>query len=256
MGIYIYIYIRNHTYTFLAIVNLIIMVYKNQAIGESLLWWFRDEYWLHKSVQNIEYSFSNGTYKIFSEKVISVFLSRYSVRRTIQAGADNEELFTTELVNTNFVRSIKKGEFKKLDQYATMFESSSKVSLKSALSKFATLYNPQEFIMYDSRSRKGMHRIREVISDKINDRITYKKIDNYTNYVKYAKILCEEYEDDVLIGILSYLDDSLIKDFLINNIDAFKLRIVDKWLWLEGYDKNKPNKIKTLDYIEIVNSEM
>ena len=110
------------------------MSYKNQAIGESILWWFRDEYWLHRSVQNIEQTLKNGTYKIFSEKVISVFLSRYSIRRTIRAGDKMEELFTTELVNTNFVSSVKNGEFEKLDHFSTMFESSAKTSVKSALS--------------------------------------------------------------------------------------------------------------------------
>ncbi len=231
------------------------MNYKNQAIGESLLWWFRDEYWLHKSVQNIENSFDNRTYKIFSEKVISVFLSRYSVRRTIEKGKDAEELFTTELVNTNFVQSIKRSEIDKLEYYSTMFESSSKSSVKSALSKFATLYNPNQYIMYDSRSRRGMHRLGNLISKTINEKITYSKIDNYSNYVKYAKELSNQYDDETLKGILYNLEDSKIKTFLFNNINAFKLRIVDKWLWLEGYGSVMPTKINTIEYIEIINNE-
>ncbi|MBT8232444.1 MAG: hypothetical protein HKN51_17740 [Saprospiraceae bacterium] len=232
-----------------------IMAFKNQAIGESILWWFRDEYWMHRSFQNIEHCLKNGLHKIFSEKVISVFLSRYSIRRTIQAGSNFEELFTHELVNTSFLSSVKNGEFEALDQFSTMFESSSKSSVKSALSKFATLYNPNEYIMYDSRSRKGMHRIRNLISNRLNEKITYAKIDIYSNYVKYAKSLSEEYEDEKLVGLLSNLDKSKVKDFLLQNINAFKLRIVDKWLWLEGYNDIKPSKIKTSDYIDLVNNE-
>jgi len=231
------------------------MTYKNQAIGESILWWFRDEFWLHKSVQKIENSFHNGTYKIFSEKVISVFLSRYSVRRTIEGGKNNVELFTTELVNTNFLESVKESEIGKLEHFSTIFESSAKSSVKSALSKFATLYNPDEYIMYDSRSRRGMYRLRSLISKNTNEKITYSKIDNYSNYVKYAKELSNVYDNETLKGVLHNLEESEIKSFLLNNINAFKLRIVDKWLWLEGYGDEMPTKINTIEYIEIVNNE-
>lgn len=47
--------------------------YKKQAIGESILWWFRDEFWLHKSIQNIEYSLQNDESMVYTEKVLSVF---------------------------------------------------------------------------------------------------------------------------------------------------------------------------------------
>lgn len=207
-------------------------------------------------VCSIENSLTNGTSKVFSEKVISVFLNRYSVRRTIKGNKENEELFTSEIVSTNFLKSVKNGEINKLEDYSKIFESSSKSSLKSALSKFATLYNPNEFVMYDSRSRKGMYRLSSDISKILNESITYSKIDNYSNYVKYAKVLSDQYDDETLKAVLMNLDDSKIKSFLLSNIKAFKLRVVDKWLWLEGYDKVKPTKIKTIDYIEIINNEI
>lgn len=231
------------------------MLYKDQAIGESILWWFRDEYWLHKSIQNIEKSLSNGTSKIFSEKVISVFLGRYSIRRTIQAGEVNAEKFTSELVETGFLNSVKQGQFEKIDQFSTVFKSGAKSSIKSALSKFATLYNPNVYIMFDSRSRRGMHRIRKLIGGKLDDNLTYKEIDNYSNYLRYAKALTEEYEDEKLVSILANVNDSDIRKYLLKNLNAFKLRIVDKWLWLEGYNSIKPNPINVTEYIEIVNSE-
>ncbi len=231
------------------------MTYKNQAIGESLMWWFRDEFWLHKSFQKIENCFHNGTDKIFSEKVISVFLNRYSVRRTIEGGRRSEELFTNELVSTNFVQSVKNSEIDKLEHYASKFQSSAKSSVKSALSKFATLYNPDHYIMYDSRSRRGMYRLRSLISKGANEKITYSKIDNYSRYVQYAKELSKKYDDETLKRILFQLEESNIKSFLLNNINAFKLRIVDKWLWLEGYSDEKPFKTNEIQYIEILNSE-
>lgn len=231
------------------------MTFKNQAIGESLLWWFRDEYWLHKSLMNIENSLLNGLSNIYSEKVISVFLSRYSIRRTIKKNLESEKLFTHELVETEFVKSVKNGKIEQLEHYSSVFESSSKSRIKSALSKFATLYNPDQFIMYDSRSRKGMHRLRHVISKISDEKITYEKIDNYSNYVKYAKILSEKYDEQTLKGIVANLEESEIREFLTANINAFKLRIVDKWLWLEGYDKVKPTKFRTIDYIELINNE-
>lgn len=232
------------------------MYYKNQAIGESVLWWFRDEYWLHKSVQNIEQSLLNGTHHVFSEKVISVFLSRYSVRRTFRAGRYYENLFTEELVRTGFLKTIKDGKYQELDTFSSSFKSSSSSSIKSALSKFATLYNPYEFIMYDSRSKRGMYRLSDRLSNKFSERVTYNKIDSYSNYVDYAKSLSEEYDDETLKAVLSGLHPSKIKDFLLENMEAFKLRIVDKWLWLEGYGSEKPTTIKTSDYIKIINNEM
>lgn len=231
------------------------MDYKNQAIGESIFWWLRDEFWLHNSLQNIENSLDKGTSELFTEKVIGVFLNRYSVRRTIQKGKKSEQLFTSEIVNTNFLNTVKKGEIDQLEYYSKIFKSSSEPSLKSALSKFAALYNPKEFVMYDSRSRKGMHRLRKPILKVLNETITYSKIENYSNYVTYAKILSNTYDNQHLKDILNSLSNSEIKNFLLENLDAFKLRIVVKWLWLEGYSGMKPVKIDPLDYIEILNYE-
>jgi len=231
------------------------MTYKNQAIGESILWWYRDEYWLHKSLQNIGVCLENGTSNIVAEKVIAVFLNRYSVRRTIKSKKGNDDLFLRELINSGFLNSVKNGEIGKLDYYARQFESSAKSSVKSALSKFAALCRPDHYIMYDTRSRRGMHRLKDEISSIVEERVTLKKIDNYSNYVKYAKILSERYEDEVLSDYISKLETSNVKDFLSQNLLSFKLRIVDKWLWLEGYHKVKATKFNTIDYIDLVNNE-
>ena len=232
-------------------------MYKEQAIGECLLWWIREEFLFHQNFRKIEFFFEENKVQLCADHVISIFLRRYSIRRTIKGNKDYDyvELFTRELLSTKFLETIKEKRISEIDNFSNRFQSKSKDSIKSALSKFATLYDPSEYVMYDSRSRKGMYRLKNVLEAKLDYRITYGKIDKYENYVSYAKELSKEIDENQLLDVLKKIGDFASIKYLRENLLSFKLRIVDKWLWLEGYHTVKPRNYSIDDYVRIIKYE-
>ncbi len=169
------------------------MKFKDQAIHEAIYWWCRDEYFLHQVLSNFDNEITTLGKQFVEEKVIGYFLRLYSVRRTIQKGEEGVTKFTRELSSTGFYKCVMEDDCEALEEFASQFSSATEGSIKSALSKLATLCNPSKFVMFDSRSRRGMHRI---YNGFLKDKITYEQIDDYNHYTTLSARLAEYFPEE------------------------------------------------------------
>jgi len=209
------------------------MKFKEQAIEEAINWWIHDEYYYHNVFSNLEKAIDEMSIEFISNAVFSMFLKQYSVRRSLKAGVNTPRSFLKEIMDEGFYKSVKNGKTNQIDELHDKFDSASNNSVKSALSKFSALCNPSKFIMYDTRSRKGMHYI---LNNEIEEGATYKEIDCYESYCKFAIQVSKKYRDQELDRALDHVKSDFRANFLIQNKDAFKLRVVDKLCWLHGMD--------------------
>lgn len=223
--------------------------YRDQAIGEALHWWVRDEFYLYNLFSNLDESLDVMDISFFSELVFGTFLKQYSVRRTIKGGKTEEKNFLLEIKEKGY-ESFINGEVGNVDELKNSFNSSTG-SVKSALTKFATLCNPSQFVMFDSRSRKGMH---TVMNQSLDIRTTYDEIDDYKTYVEKVNTLLYQYKDQELQAILEKTSETDSIRFLKENILVFKLRIIDKLLWFNGYDRkfDKPASYNISQYLKLI----
>lgn len=226
------------------------MRYKEQAIGEAINWWLHDEYFYHNLFSQLDRAIDEIGMDFVSNHIFAMFLKQYSVRRTLEGGSSVPGKFLEAIRNLGFYKSAIDGNTKVIDELHDRFEHASNTSVKSALSKFAVMCNPAKFVMYDKRSRKGMHHI---LNTELNERTTYKKIDHYQTYVKLAQRIAEEYTDKEVEKALAPVKSDSRVNLFIKNKKAFKLRIADKLCWLNGYDRNNdpPEEFEMSTYIEL-----
>jgi hypothetical protein len=231
------------------------MIRKNidNATLEAIYWWNRDEFFYHNYFSKIdEIVKKEETLDFFTKKIFEVFLREYSVRRNISKGSDSVKRFIEELFKYDFIKSVKLGDTEVIDSLSSILKEnqySTKKNTKSLLSKVAFLINPYDFYLYDSLAKYSIWDIQ-----KSETRIVRSQLENYSTFITQVEILKERIEDKGLLNnsqnILSKFDGSDAHTFFSTSDNAFKMRIIDKYLWLYAQHKND-NTINNNGYFEI-----
>jgi len=219
-------------------------------LGEAINWWLHDEYFYHNLFSDLDRVINKIGIHFVSNHIFAMFLKQYSVRRTLTGGSGVPQEFLQEIRESGFYEKAIDGNTKVIDELHNRFEHASNTSVKSALSKFAVMCNPAKFVMYDKRSRKGVHHI---LNTELNEKTTYKKIDHYQTYVKLAQRISDVYSDEEVKEALETVNSDSRVNLFIKNKKAFKLRVADKLCWLNGYDRKKdpPKEFEMPTYIKL-----
>ena len=194
-----------------------------RAYLETVYWWVDCEHRYHhlfKQDKEIDIKYQNTFYE---------FTNMYSVRRNIK-GSDNRPVFALldKLNNLDFVSRTLEGEPNLIDE---IDETLPGRSIRSLLSKYATLINPKAYTMFDGRATAALN--------AYNKKNRHRKFNNYKDFYCEFKgseeSLIEQIKDD---DIDYYLALCTRQGKSIDN-DIFKRRLADKYLWIANTSRNE-----------------
>ena len=184
-----------------------------RAYLETVYWWVDCEHRYHhlfKQDKEVDDEYRNTFYE---------FTKKYSVRRNIK-GSDHRPVFALldKLNNLDFVSRTLEGEPNLIDE---IDETLPGRSIRSLLSKYATLINPQAYTMYDTRA---VNSLKEFGGKR--GYMSYALF--YKQFLAYQTILVDAINDhdvEYYIGLCKKQEKPI-------NIDIFKRRLTDKYLWV------------------------
>lgn len=224
---------------------------KNATL-EAIYWWNRDEFYYHKYFSQLDMIYNNElVLDFFTRKIFEVFLREYAIRRNLSSGIESVSFFIKEIMEDNFFERVKAGETEVIDKLSNKLKVSGKSTTrntKSLLSKVAFLINPHSFSLFDSLAKKSIWTIY-----KDTKEINLKHLDNYSGFLnqttKLRRCLHEEGLFKNSSKILKDFNGTESFFFFSTHLDAFEMRIVDKYLWLLAQDGKR--KINNAGYIEL-----
>ena len=184
-----------------------------RAYLETVYWWVDCEQRYHhllKQDKEIDIKYQNTFYE---------FTNRYSVRRTIKGNGEIPVLnLLDQLYKNDFINKARAGEPNLIDN---IDKDGSGKSIRSLLSKYATLINPKAYTMYDTRAVNSLK--------EFGGKRGYKSYAGfYTQFLSYQTILVEALND----SDVEYYIDLCEKQEKPIDIDIFKRRLTDKYLWV------------------------
>ena len=104
-------------------------------------------------------------------------------------------------------------------------------SLRSLLSKYATLINPLVYTMYDTRA---VANLKQLDGKGVHSKFR-SYTDFYTEFTKYEKSLYEQIED----ADIAYYIGLCRRQGKPIDIHIFKRRLADKYLWIANTSRNE-----------------
>ena len=180
---------------------------------ETIYWWVDCEHRYHqlfKQDKEIDIKYQNTFYE---------FTNRYSVRRTIKGNGEIPVLnLLDQLYKNDFINKARAGEPNLIDN---IDKDGSGKSIRSLLSKYATLINPKAYTMYDTRA---VNSLKEFGGKR--GYMSYALF--YKQFLAYQTILVDAINDhdvEYYIGLCKKQEKPI-------NIDIFKRRLTDKYLWV------------------------
>ena len=194
-----------------------------RAYLETVYWWVDCEQRYHhllKQDKEIDNKYRNTFYE---------FTNRYSVRRTIKGNGEIPVLnLLDQLYKNDFINKARAGEPNLIDN---IDKDGSGKSIRSLLSKYATLINPKAYTMFDGRATAALN--------AYNKKNRHRKFNNYKDFYCEFKgseeSLIEQIKDD---DIDYYLALCTRQGKSIDN-DIFKRRLADKYLWIANTSRNE-----------------
>lgn len=229
------------------------------ATVEAIYWRNDSEDFYHRCFKKFDDIKKDVDYfEFFREKILKIILNNYSIRRNIPEGEEGFNEYFSLLWETEFISRVKKGDKNVIDEVSLKIKqqmTNGKESKKgkntiSLLSKLANMINPNAFPMLDSLVKDSLWiRIKEKGEIKKKDLEKYSifkdEIDNLINTLNDESLFIESY------SILNIYEGSLAYKFYSEeeNKRAFKYRVVDKLLWLEGVMRNSKKKYKDYEYL-------
>ena len=180
---------------------------------ETIYWWVDCEHRYHhlfKQDREIDDEYRSTFYE---------FTKKYSVRRTIKGdGQAQVSKLLDQLYKNDFINKAIAGEPNLIDN---IDKDHSGKSIRSLLSKYATLINPLVYTMYDTR---GVNSLKEFGGKR--GYMSYAVF--YTQFLAYQTILVDALNDHDV----EYYIDLCEKQEKPIDIDIFKRRLADKYLWV------------------------
>jgi len=214
------------------------------AVHESIYWWNRSEAYYHHYLHRFDEIYEDkALLEIFSVKIFQPLLREYSVRRNIAQGTESVDLFIEQLFRFGFVEGVKCGYVEIIDEVSTAIKNVENSSTKnrqsvSLLSKLAFLINPHHFVLYDALAKSSIY---EIYGSEIKPK---SKLETYLGFLAETRKLEEAFEAQELFKnaytILETFPKTSAYGFFSkeDNRVAFKLRILDKYLWLQQQKKS------------------
>jgi len=179
-------------------------------------------------------------------------LREYAVRRNLSAETKSVINFIDEIFKNNFIKSVKNGDTDIIDKVSGILKdngTSTKRNTRSLLSKVAFLINPQKFSLYDSLAKESIWKIY-----KTRNLFNISDLDSYGGFLRQSRSLRDYLSEGNLfrnsLNLLSKFPETEAYKFFSRNNEAFEMRIVDKFLWLEA--QKKSIKINNQVYIELI----
>ncbi len=217
----------------------------NNAIYEAIYMWNRTEHYYHTYFSKFNKIIEDERImKVFVEKMYNNFLSEYSVRRNFKEGQESVYQFLYRLKELDFFSRVSSGDINVVDETSAILkleDITNKRRTVSLLSKTSFLINPSEFILYDNLARKSLYK-------KMSEFSSMRGIDLslYSTFIKHALILLNKAESKGLFSdlekILWEFKNTEAYSFFTNNHHSLKLRVIDKFLWIEGSKMDDKNK--------------
>lgn len=209
------------------------------AIYESIYWWNRSEAYYYSFLHRLDEIYvSKELYAIFSVKTFQVFLREYSVRWNIAEGTESVDLFIDQLFQFGFFEEVKNGKVEIIDSVSNFIKQVHNSSTKhrhsvSLLSKIAFLINPHKFVLYDALAKKSLYALCQNEIERKSKLETY--IGFYEEAEKFKSHLEKQNYFKNAYRILEAFPDTKAYHFFSKEVnrEAFKRRILDKYLWLE-----------------------
>ncbi len=205
------------------------------AVIEAIYWWNRDEDYYHKYFSQIgNYHLNNEMMDFFTSKVFSPFLKEYSIRRNLLPGYDNVKLYLDKIIEFGFLNNVNIGNLDIIDEISKKVKDSgigAKKGTVSLLSKAAFLVNPNQFSLYDSYAIKA---IKNIV--KTDDELKDNKQKSYKDFITSCNYIIDKNESQIdnTIEILNDFQGSPAEIYFKSNLDAFRRRVFDKYLWIIG----------------------
>jgi hypothetical protein len=214
---------------------------------EAIFWWNRTESLYHKAFSKIEIINTNEGAKIFFiRKVFDVFLKEFAVRRNIAEGYESVQDFFNYLVEKDNINRIKQGDTEIIDQLSQKFRecdftksknaktnNTEGKNIRSLLSKCAFLINPNAFSLLDDYTKISLAEITRKSKSSFDNSYS-----TFINAINEEIIQIEKFES-LYYQKLKEFERTEAFNFFIENPNAFKRRIFDKFLWLEKLEDKK-----------------
>ena len=191
---------------------------------ETIYWWVDCEHRYHdlfKQDKEIDIKYQNTFYE---------FTNKYSVRRTLSGkgqGVTDELLSSLNVFKT----ACLKGNHDIIDETDTTLAKAGFNSLRSLLSKYATLINPLVYTMYDTMA---VANLKQLDGKGVHSKFR-SYTDFYTEFTKYEKSLYEQIED----ADIAYYIGLCRRQGKPIDIHIFKRRLADKYLWIANTSRNE-----------------
>lgn len=210
------------------------------AAYEAIYFWNRYEWYYHEVFLKVEVLKQNDeAYDFFIAKVFETFLKEYSIRRNLPAGHEVPKKFMSVLIELGFTEEIKMGNTKIIDRINGTLKSEFRYkSTISLLSKIAFLINPSAFSLYDSLARKSVYELL-----KHRNVYKYAQLSQYDHFIAAINILIKDYQNELTtqMEVLTEFDDSPAVTYFSQNPEAFHMRILDKYLWIQSTSRSANN---------------
>jgi len=225
------------------------------ATLEAIYWWNRNESYYHNCFVNLDKIYlDKAMLGFFATKIFDVFLREYSIRRNIKSGHENVNRFLEDLFQHQFIKRVKSGEIELIDTLSDELKCKGDYTenqTKSLLSKLAFLINPNIFSLLDNLAKESLW-------GELNNAkkiFTKGKLNSYAFYIERVNELINK--NDIILEnqklILNNFKDTPAYTFFSENPNAFKRRIIDKYLWIRKQNQNeKSRKIENESYLQFV----
>lgn len=213
------------------------------ALIDAIYWWDRTEGYYHRYFKGINLIHEDpAAFTFFVQKIFSIFLREYSIRRNIPSGEKSVTTFLDLLLESEFIESVKDGDPNIIDKTSDKlikkrFTDRRTISL---LSKIAFLINPSVYSLYDSLAKNSLYKV-----INLEGRVTRDELQTYHNFHKQILELSDKFEKlDIFSkaqNLLREYSETEAVIFFSKNEEAFKLRLIDKFLWIYSSDKEVNN---------------
>lgn len=225
------------------------MTYKSSSMMirkitiEAIYWWGRTENYYHLYFRQLDkISEDEELLDFFVQKIFNNFLREYSIRRNITSGRNTPKELVCKLIQMGFVEDVKNGDMEVIDNISCRLKKESELAnngTTSLLSKVAFLINPSSYALYDSLSKRALwKKVKETKKG-----ITQNYLTEYSNFINEIRYLEMRFEDEQLFEIafeeLKKYPDTISHDYFSSNKEAFRLRILDKYLWVYAFESEE-----------------
>lgn len=211
-----------------------------KATYEAIYWWNRVEGYYHSCFLKLdEIKKDEKVFDFFIQKVFEIFLKEYSIRRNLPAGIDAPKDFLRLLISMGFIDEVKSGNIEIIDETSAHLKKNHGYrGTVSLLSKVAFLINPSSYSLYDSLAKKSLY-----YTLKSSKKMTWVQLEKYSLFMNGINFFINEIHDEIIIhqNLIERFPGTEANLFFKTNSEAFKLRVLDKYLWIISSERPLDN---------------